>query len=1001
MNSLGIEFLKQGENIEDKINNLYKEINLAHHSLKSDPKTKPTREVELENNNLNLESYKYFNFDNQKPMPLKHLCTVVKNLNRQITQEKKPSSVFGIDPSPVQIKDPEFLKLKSSIEEMKKFQIERKKIKQGSQQPVLNDEYSNQIIRSSDFESNPLPEILEEYSLMFSANLTLENPNMFNKDKSHLIRGIRDEVLSSYGILKDSNTSRASIDYDGFPNQMYNSSHNYMNTKGKLYTPFKNKNTTPTINYTYNVNKVSQQPDSTSLSYTLNKRTKEGLHENKDFNGLLREFHSQLNQVKIYFAYCLTGNIVTKGVSFDSRELDKCVEKEKLLSVVVGELIVDLQKRMQEATKLNGSVLSHLRSKVTFFKLLQSYLQIIGKRNAGSTTVNSLVIAAIQSLQTNFLSNVISDHSYNGSNSNMINKDLSKIDLKEKVKAIEAYVSHKIVNTSAYKSSTDKKAISFWANVYFMLRAGLDFEVETYINKGTNEGMKEDGTIRCFIDLLSYHSTSRNSGVAASKYSDSKMESISRGYSALLKEIRDRKVKSNPFEYACYCIVLKVNNEMDQELFDDMDDYFWFHLRLISLTQDRSLISSIPEASEIKLLQLSEFQGFIKASKSEFETNINSDFDIARLYMSIGLIADAVRKISTKEENLVDSFNIGYILHQTGLLVNYESIFNQVEAEHNIDALIVNRDTIIADLMQRVMSNFAKASGPDLLLYLISNAMVDSPIHSKGRNGYIKSYNKEEELNLAIKVNKSAFKTEFPNYLCKDRFIEVLLKSNSIGLLSSIDSCVYSDESTSIQIRHLIPSAELFESLVQIILEREVSLNKVVLVEDIRLELALKSKLYENLLNLLTNNCIFILKDSVPQKILNSSVHESKGSLVESKSKIKGYKKYFDAIGLNMNHYNQQFKNKYEFLLQLEMIEEIYLLIVSGKHEKALQNFFDYNRIIPFKGTEEIAIALEKIETLEDSMKRIIPEIIYLFVALCLIRKNEITSSPTYSQIGR
>jgi hypothetical protein len=173
---------------------------------------------------------------------------------------------------------------------------------------------------------------------------------------------------------------------------------------------------------------------------------------------------------------------------------------------------------------------------------------------------------------------------------------------------------------------------------------------------------------------------------------------------------------------------------------------------------------------------------------------------------------------------------------------------------------------------------------------------------------------------------------------------------------------------------------------------------------DVLIQLAMKYKMHNELLEIIMNDCIEVITAKTPNKIYKSEIH-SKPDALHVKTRLRTdtkyeinitdkYRKVLDEIGSNISNYDSRFKLNFKLLRQLEIIEEIYDNINKDNYAKALDLFVKYITIIPFKSEKEINNYLEgQYIFIDDQLKKIIPDVTYLLFYLVLKRMNELNTS--------
>lgn len=112
------------------------------------------------------------------------------------------------------------------------------------------------------------------------------------------------------------------------------------------------------------------------------------------------------------------------------------------------------------------------------------------------------------------------------------------------------------------------------------------------------------------------------------------------------------------------------------------------------------------------------------------------------------------------------------------------------------------------------------------------------------------------------------------------------------------------------------------------------------------IQLARNFKMYNELLSLITNSSIDMIKKKTPKALYKPEIHGTNayGNPYKvhtddyyNNNITNQYKSILDDIANSISNYDQNFRINFKFLRQLESIQEIYELITNDKIQKALE----------------------------------------------------------------
>lgn len=1016
MNSLGIEFFKKDESINEKLENLSKQITNSNTN-----QTQPQNTNTNQSNPFNFSSLEidFSKKTDSQILPLKQLVAIALNLNQQIPNESKVIQSINDDPIHNLLRK-NIEKMKVEREEREKSRLDESQIEDLTNKPKSNQSNSNLSL----FERvAPLKENVEEMSLMFSIEMYSNYIGLSSKERClSQLNDVCDNInlninsnlshkISASASLKEkdvSNTSNISS------NHSLNNSFGYMNNlnnnnKSKIYTPFK-KQTVISNQIVLNQSNNSQNHshDETSLSFKLNQIS--NINENnKELVQLCRDFDYYFSLLyKYYFTYILTSKFIEgkSNISIDSSE--KVIYKKRLFEKLTKEISISLSSLVSKQSTVD--------SKMKLYDLVSLFLFLF-KSNTNSPSLSNVVSNSIFHYQNVFKLQLCEEEKINPSQITLktITQFTSKQILSKTLSHLNTSISSSNTNTNSkfpkQQTQLEKSKLEFWGCVYFLLRSGLDSKIKDFFD-GIRKNVPEycdvefldslqyiiDFNLDCYLSSFSYS----NEGGRKGKTLFSTEELLVK-YEYLLNKFYTEPNK-NPYEYASMSIILQLNssNNIDLTFISSIEEYFWFNLKMIQYKPQEDLLNSMREMNfslPSKKFNLYEFQSYVIYNEKLIENETSNQFDLVRFYFSIGLFRSGVNYLYKRNDSLVDVFNLTYILFQSEILFdisNTNQSFSLLEIEENEKEA---SKRLMDEMLNRFVHEFDKVKTSQILFYLISNSMLDCPIE-KGIGGeilegnYLNSYEKSSgttvfDLILQKNVNKDVFKKEYPNYINIKLLVSLCKNTNLAKSLISDDAIIYD----TIKLSHIIPFKSLFQKIIHEIVKLYTSLNKPTEIDDVYIELCRKYDLYDCLLRLLIINSIYILRQKTPSQVYNIEIHffqkQNKTKIKDEtlKSKIlKDYKTYFDYF--NQSLFSQQDMNNYKFLVQMINIEKIYGYIDSNLYLDALKEV-EYISEIPIfgelnDGHHAFSLFISKFEYYDTFIKEFLPEVLYLFGVIFL-----------------
>lgn len=913
-------------------------------------------------------------------------------------------------------------------------------------------------------------------------------------------------------------TTNGKSKYDNYSNYKTNqySDNNYLenyninnyNNKNNLntYTPlnFNNKkvNINNINNNAFNDSKVNiyynnnldllEQHNPDSLYHKINKLQDKKINENINSteykqNLFEEKFGFYFNNIKNYFYYSLTSQRLTESNSIGSDSLE-IISQNKLIKDSLLNMIKDIQLSSNNNKNLVNKYyyinkdLSINESKIKLFYFLENLISNVSIDVHNTSTdkdinIYSIIVCSFKSLQNSFFFTVAkTNHKYaeslkkHYSNYSSNKNIITYLAIKEtdKVRIVEEYSKIYIPNTHYYKSLSNdssnkeinieesKTYLNYWGTIYFLLKAGLDDQIEAYFHKNFNT---DDEETQDFLNLINFNNTitkkhfynkNKNISISSSLFevTQQSYKRLKLKYEQLLNSTYNISSNiKNIYKIVCYSIALKIKQEFDQEFFDDMDEYMWYYLRIITNNDETSIYFDLENtSSSSQKLSLLTFQDFIK--ESGLENNVDNVFDMLKYYFMIGMFKEGISKASSYTNNIsefssnsndlylnADFLNIMYISYECGFFSNFsdvnicikKSIKNSFVSDTDNYSFYFNYFFNL--MVEQVYNNNLNSNkynnkeegnyiNKALILYLISNSKILSLAEQSNTTyltdkGYLKTrvYDEKEKkdlintfkLNPMVQIDKLF--SAYPCYFKRDLFIQLVekLKLYSILNLNSIYSLL-DDNYISVSLVNIIGKSDQLKSIIKELLKSAIKYKNTYMGNDSMftsnslqnnynnylLLLAKEYDFIEELIQLLINNFIFILKEKTPKIIFNSKIHlvsniSNKTNLNEElKSLQNDFSQFFDYLSLKLNNTNNQvYKNTYQWIVQLKSIEIIYDMINNNLYDEALNYFHKYISVFPYnRSSNSYQAYCSELKSLNEELVKFVPDIICLYVFL-------------------
>lgn len=559
---------------------------------------------------------------------------------------------------------------------------------------------------------------------------------------------------------------------------------------------------------------------------------------------------------------------------------------------------------------------------------------------------------------------------------------------KDKLILIENYVEDIIAKNEYLKSCKMKRSeLLSWGMIFFSLKAGISLS-----------SIKDHLTLNSTISI--------DNLILAQNIKDFKENEIS-AYNKIIERLEEIKNSSlqNPYEIAVLNIISKINIPLDTKFFLNMEESLWYYLNTVNdktnlmITKfENSLTKSYLSNNTIKL---QNFQEFMIENYNNLLKNGEDEYETVYLFFCSGLIEIVLEKVYNTTKNILDLYMISMILYESNILANLH--FD--ETDNNINEFVETQSSKSSAIYIKYLQSFVniyfnnfKNIG-NILLFTISNNI----------NALNNGFEEVERLNLKtdIPFNKSVnayeFTKNYPNFVYKELVLKILSHYSSENILINTNYVIYETEfanktgflsnfiNQSIKVKiclsNIVGNGQFLDTLItRILKDNQINYN----FSTSLLDLALNCRKYEDLLNLLIKASITSLKNNYPE-IQNTHAFNNKSDFNnKNKISVSELSDYISFIGnsLSSRKLDQKFRNSYEWLLNLHIVENIFLnlnsLNTSNNAHLVLNNcykmfVFDLE-IFPFNKNELLNMFVGKLQSLDEYILEFIPDIIRVFL---------------------
>ena len=1055
----------QTQNLEQLCNDLRKQINENHYKLEADRKNTYIKIIEDPNKGI-VENYKFLSSVNslndntiqskEKPLlPVNTLYKLMRNLNlmnnvkqdfsvlplsnlsgkKEIDLNRLPN-LTNLDPLVKRVYDDYIECRQKDLEDKKKQEINSRNQCFEAQYCRLlkkNEIFFNCIVNSKD-DDNEVNDLSylnknDEYSVK------IHSDNLFLEKSSNNLNGLEmlNNSLASFDMID--NKGNLDTKSEAYSSETYNNFHNkYTSFQNKGYTPLKTNQKEILFN---------QANKSTIFNiFQQNEENKQmGINVKEKKPKLLEDFYFYFKHMKKYFCYMLTGHLDdTTGYEAEGKEF---IHLNKFFKSILFSISNDLKKNMntnkifhfETQVQVNTSFDELNKSKIKLFGLLDRYFSNIcsGENYLKEKKVFGVVVNSVKFLQSNFFMSIISNDEeyekrlnkhtnevYNDPNFKLIYNNSEKysfhsvshssvnLEDNEKIKFIESYVNNTLFKKDYIKKIdfVNKKELISWAKIFYILRCGFDSILNVYLKSYSSS--EETQALLVLTEFNSYVNSKYISTAQQSLKED--MGFYQKNYKILLSYYNnlEKERQKNPFQIAVISIVLKISTEIDREFFDSMDDYFWYYLRIISVSEDNIVnfslnINETSESLKENKLNLEDFQEFI--INSNFESNVHNDFELLFYFFSIGLFKKGLEQVLSTTKLYVDIFHVAYFLNETGLLSNFcDSNRNLLYYHDNFGQY--NEKFYTAELEAFIFRLLQVAKDEKTLKQILPYLCTNSFQVELGKR-YVES--KKENIKKDIYFNHGVDATKFtqlyPNFVFKSLLEKFIHSANLIKLFNCPNEEIfnnkvennehqqilgqveiYQSNYSKVTFSNIVGNCDLYKDLIYSLIENKIKFNKDSLAEIESLDLCVQYKNYNELLSLLTKNFILLING----KTLRSNINE-----VNTQRELVIYKVYLDIIGVNINsdQFSRSFKNNYDFLCQLLEIEKIFNYVNEDLQKfkivqlptinKCFDLFDKYLKIFPENSNGlEINEFFNRISDWTKELINFLPEVFYLYYCL-------------------
>jgi hypothetical protein len=233
---------------------------------------------------------------------------------------------------------------------------------------------------------------------------------------------------------------------------------------------------------------------------------------------------------------------------------------------------------------------------------------------------------------------------------------------KDKIEIISQYVNHINWYKLNISRSQNQDDLKNWGIVYYLIRSGFQDLALTYARKLN----KSDMNIFCdvYSQIVGDKDISRDLYYQLVSVVKSKDEDLAR---------------TNPYKYNCFLLVTRLPTAIDFTLLDTQEEYLWFYLRFVNITEN------LNKLGYNEFLTLRELQEYIQS-----DMNKNS-VESALVCFSLLLYEEGLRLLP-KNHYLVDIVNLITLLSEIKLFRNITHVDDipLEDSDDNIDTLYKN-----------------------------------------------------------------------------------------------------------------------------------------------------------------------------------------------------------------------------------------------------------------------------------------------------------------------
>ena len=512
----------------------------------------------------------------------------------------------------------------------------------------------------------------------------------------------------------------------------------------------------------------------------------------------------------------------------------------------------------------------------------------------------------------------------------------------EKLQLIEEYISQILYGKfSSFFNSNIKDEIILWTKIFYFIRCGLIEDCIQFISD-TETFFPNLNELLLFKKCLIAINNKQN------------IELTDYQYLVTYLNIDDKI--NNPYKHACFVYMTKKNQQLNDNLLNDYNDYIWFHLHIINIYDDsyQNIIQS--NRTNIKYIQLKEFQKYILSIKpNDLITSTNNiHLDYVKCLMSLMLYDSALDYLikNIKSNYIADVTNLYFVLYNCGLCCDFNHISKQ-------------EITQINEMNQKKYSTKV-----------------------------------QEFINVDINAVMVYIRYSDSNYI--ECLVNIMLQTHCYELFSNEkDNYFYINKYPYIQINDVLNINEK-KSILNLISKQFDKCNSFYPEAYVSLLNKLQEyKLYEELSNVLIIDINNVIKSKTPEVLIQQRLHNK--HLIQEPLCIKKtfdidnnerlILTYYHSYIEDFNSFNNKSKNlltRFKFMSSLEIIEEIYDIIrkPSGNEDVAYDKIVNmeliansYGNIIEFVEREYVCF--------NDIMKDLYVDVCYLYFYLLKRKINK------------